>query len=92
MASPAAAAAADGEDLEDAAPPLPMLLATDLRYPVTIVVLDMMARLLCSSSAEDLDLLIREKNISNISEHFLSFFSRPAELVFQENTSQSRAE
>lgn len=38
MASPAAAAAADGEDLEDAAPPLPMLLATDLRYPVTIVV------------------------------------------------------
>ena len=72
MASPAAAAAADGEDLEDAAPPLPMLLATDLRYPVTIV--DMMARLLCSSSAEDLDLLIREKNISNISRTFLEFF------------------
>ena len=72
MASPAAAAAADGEDLEDAAPPLPMLLATDLRYPVTIVVLDMMARLLCSSSAEDLDLFsgIREKNISNISRTF----------------------
>ena len=71
MASPAAAAAADGEDLEDAAPPLPMLLATDLRYPVTIVV-DMMARLLCSSSAEDLDLFsgIREKNISNISRTF----------------------
>ena len=44
MASPAAAAAADGEDLEDAAPPLPMLLATDLRYPVTIVV-DMMVGL-----------------------------------------------
>ena len=69
MASPAAAAAADGEDLEDAAPPLPMLLATDLRYPVTVVV-DMMARLLCSSSAEDPDLLIREKNISNISRTF----------------------
>lgn len=77
MASPAAAAAADGEDLEDAAPPLPMLLATDLRYPVTIVV-DMMVGLGQASVFLLSKILICSGKIlfPTFREHFLSFFSR----------------